>query len=70
RDKIFSRIDGVLDYRGFNKVDLVIEAVFEDMKLKQKILAETEEHTRDDCIFASNTSSMPIAEIAKNAQRP
>ncbi|MGZ6225613.1 MAG: 3-hydroxyacyl-CoA dehydrogenase NAD-binding domain-containing protein, partial [Syntrophales bacterium] len=58
------------DYRGFEKADLIIEAVFEDLELKRKILAETEAAIREDAIFASNTSSLPIGEIAARTRRP
>jgi len=54
----------------FAKADMVIEAVFENIDLKRHVLAECEKTTRDHCIFASNTSAIPIAEIAKNAKRP
>ena len=70
RDLTFSRIHGQTDYRGFNGVKMVIEAVFEDLEIKRKVLAETEAVTPDDCIFASNTSSIPIKEIAAKAKRP
>lgn len=46
--------------------DLLIEAVFEDMELKQKIFAELEEICRPDCIFCTNTSVMSPSEISKN----
>lgn len=70
RDKIASKIVGTHTYDAFQKVDLIIEAVFEDLELKRRIIAEVEEHTQDHCIFASNTSSLPISEIAKDAKRP
>jgi len=70
RDVTFSRITGTTDYRGFEKADLVIEAVFEDLELKRRILAETEAAIREDAIFASNTSSLPIGGIAAAARRP
>lgn len=70
RDRILSCISGVVDYRAFAKADIVIEAVFEDLELKRKVLAETEAATGKDCIFASNTSSLPIADIAAHAKRP
>ena len=50
---------------GFKKVDMVIEAVFEDLSLKHKVVKEVEKHMRDDAIFASNTSALPITDIAK-----
>ena len=70
RDVTFSLITGTTDYRGFEKADLIIEAVFEDLELKRKILAETEAYMREDAIFASNTSSLPIGGIAAAARRP
>ncbi len=59
-----------LDYTGFRRADLVIEAVFEDVDLKRKVLAETEAAVSDVCVVASNTSSIPIQEIATGAKRP
>lgn len=70
RDRTAARVNGVDNYQAFSKVDLAIEAVFEDLDLKHKILAEVEEHTSENCIFATNTSSIPISEIAKTAKRP
>ena len=59
-----------LDTQGFKSVDVVIEAVFEDLALKHKILKEMEVVTRPDCIFASNTSSLPITRLAEASSRP
>lgn len=70
RDEIASRVTGVDSYAGFDGVNLVIEAVFEDLNLKHKIIKEVEEVTSDNTIFASNTSSLPISEIAKAASHP
>jgi 3-hydroxyacyl-CoA dehydrogenase/enoyl-CoA hydratase/3-hydroxybutyryl-CoA epimerase len=64
------RIAPTLDYSGFRRTDLVIEAVLEDLDLKRRVLAETEAATRDGCVFASNTSSIPIGEIARGCRRP
>ena len=50
--------------------DLVIEAVFEDLALKRKVLAEAEAVLAPDAVFASNTSALPIGEIARGAKRP
>jgi 3-hydroxyacyl-CoA dehydrogenase/enoyl-CoA hydratase/3-hydroxybutyryl-CoA epimerase len=58
------------DYGGFRRADLVIEAVFEDIDLKRSVLAEVEAATGEECVFASNTSSLPISDIARDARRP
>lgn len=63
-------ISGGVDYDSFRNADLVIEAVFEDLDLKRMVLRETEEVVRPSCIFASNTSTIPIARIAETASRP
>jgi 3-hydroxyacyl-CoA dehydrogenase/enoyl-CoA hydratase/3-hydroxybutyryl-CoA epimerase len=68
--KRIERLAPSLDYSGFRRADLVIEAVFEDLDLKRKVLADVEAATRDICVFASNTSSLPIAEIAASSRRP
>ncbi len=67
---IMGRIRGQLNYNNFKTVDLVIEAVLEKMDLKKQVLAEVESVTKDDCIFATNTSALPVTEIARNAKRP
>jgi len=64
------RIAPTLDYSGFRRAGLVIEAVFEDLALKRLVLAESEAATSDTCVFATNTSSIPIGEIAKGSKRP
>lgn len=68
--KQMSRLTGTLDYKGYQDADIVIEAVFEDIELKQKMVADIEQHCQDSTIFASNTSSIPIGKIAAKAQRP
>lgn len=55
---------------GFSNCEVVIEAVFEDLKLKQKLLAEVESLAHEKLVFASNTSALPIAGIAANAKHP
>jgi 3-hydroxyacyl-CoA dehydrogenase/enoyl-CoA hydratase/3-hydroxybutyryl-CoA epimerase len=70
RDQISSKVSGTDSYDAFGKVDLVIEAVFEDLDLKQRIVQQVESVTSEDCIFASNTSSLPISDISKGAKRP
>ncbi len=69
-DRLMSRIVGQLDYAHFDQAQLVIEAVFEDLDLKHRVLAECEQHMNDSAIFASNTSALPISESAKAAKRP
>lgn len=54
----------------FGEADLIIEAVFEDLTLKRKIVKEMESITPDHCIFATNTSAIPIGDIAELADRP
>ncbi len=63
-------ISTTLDYSGFARVDLVVEAVVEKMEVKKKVLQECEEHLRDGAIFASNTSSLSITEMAGVSKRP
>ncbi|WP_088331967.1 fatty acid oxidation complex subunit alpha FadJ [Lacimicrobium sp. SS2-24] len=68
--KQLSLLTGSTDYSGFKDVDLVIEAVFEDLKLKQQMVEDVEAHCHDKTIFATNTSSIPITKIAAEAKRP
>eukprot|EP00934_Nitzschia_sp_Nitz4_P004354 Nitzschia sp. Nitz4//scaffold1_size375055//231008//233477//NITZ4_000294-RA/size375055-processed-gene-0.374-mRNA-1//1//CDS//3329541099//4344//frame0 len=56
--------------RHFGNADMVIEAVFEDLDLKKRIVADVEAVTPDHTIFATNTSAIPIAAIAEGAKRP
>jgi len=69
-DDYMSLVGGTIEYAGFQNVDLVIEAVFEDLAVKQTVLRETEAATRPTSIFASNTSTIPIARIAEASKRP
>ncbi|EOT8835045.1 fatty acid oxidation complex subunit alpha FadJ [Escherichia fergusonii] len=65
-----AKISGTTDYQGFAYRDVVIEAVFEDLLLKQQMVAEVEKNCGLHTIFASNTSSIPISDIAAHATRP
>lgn len=65
-----ARITGTLDYRGFERVDLVVEAVFESLDVKRQMVAEVEANCPQHTIFATNTSSLPIHQIAEGAERP
>lgn len=66
----YGKIIPCTDYANFKNTDLVIEAVFEDLSLKRKILCEVEGACREKTIFASNTSAIPITSIARDAKRP
>ncbi|MFC3093246.1 fatty acid oxidation complex subunit alpha FadJ [Alteromonas sediminis] len=68
--KQMALLTGTLDYSGMQDVDMVIEAVFEDVGLKQQMVADIEANCNEGTIFASNTSSIPIEQIAANAARP
>ncbi|NIF57034.1 fatty acid oxidation complex subunit alpha FadJ [Enterobacter sp. Ap-916] len=70
RQRELARISGGTDYHGFSQRDIVVEAVFEDLALKQKMVAEVEQYAAPHTVFASNTSSLPIADIAAQAARP
>ena len=63
-------VSGGVDYTGFRSADLVIEAVFEDLDVKRQVLREVEAITRPGCVFASNTSTIPITRIAEASTRP
>jgi 3-hydroxyacyl-CoA dehydrogenase/enoyl-CoA hydratase/3-hydroxybutyryl-CoA epimerase len=63
-------VSGGTDYSGFRNADLIIEAVFEDLEVKRTVLREVEAVARRDAIFASNTSTIPIARIAEASQHP
>jgi len=65
-----ARITGTLDWSGFSRTDVVVEAVVENIPIKQQVLAEFESVSKPDAIFATNTSTIPITQIAAQAKRP
>ncbi len=64
------KISGTLDYSGLKIVDVVVEAVVENMDVKKKVLAETENYISENCVLASNTSSLSITEMQSACKRP
>ncbi len=70
RDQRVERVVPTGDYDLLHSCDLVIEAVPEDLDLKHQVLSDTEAVIAPDTVFASNTSSLPISEIAAAAEHP
>ncbi|MCT4554355.1 MAG: 3-hydroxyacyl-CoA dehydrogenase NAD-binding domain-containing protein [Pelagimonas sp.] len=64
-DALLSRITATTDYNALSDCDLIIEAVFEDPKIKAEVTAQVDAVTSDDCIFATNTSTLPITDLSK-----
>ncbi len=69
-ENTMSLVGGTVDYSGFHTVDLVIEAVFEELGVKHEVIREMEPHLPSHAVIASNTSTIPIADIASASQRP
>jgi 3-hydroxyacyl-CoA dehydrogenase / enoyl-CoA hydratase / 3-hydroxybutyryl-CoA epimerase len=68
--RVISRVTGTTDYSGFRRADFVVEAVFEDIAVKRNVVKELEDVMRDDAVIATNTSALPIADIARDARHP
>jgi len=64
------RLTGTTDYRGFGKLDFVIEAVVESPEIKRGVYAELEQHMRRDAIIATNTSTLDINDLCRDMQHP
>ncbi len=70
RDARYGKLIACDDYANFRNTGIVIEAVFEDLNLKRKVLADVEAATGSETVFASNTSALPISHIAQGCKRP
>jgi 3-hydroxyacyl-CoA dehydrogenase len=69
-EEIVGRISGTTDYEGFGDVDFVVEAVPERMEIKRTVFGELDAATPGHAILSSNTSSLPITEMAEGTSRP
>ena len=70
RDNTMALMTTTTEYTGVKDADIVVEAVFEDLNLKHQMVRDIERECGEDTIFASNTSSLPIGQIAEAAERP
>jgi 3-hydroxyacyl-CoA dehydrogenase/enoyl-CoA hydratase/3-hydroxybutyryl-CoA epimerase len=68
--EVLGRITATADYAALAGCDLIVEAVFEDMKVKADVTARVEAAVGADCIFATNTSTLPITDLALASSRP
>jgi 3-hydroxyacyl-CoA dehydrogenase/enoyl-CoA hydratase/carnithine racemase len=63
-------VSGSLDKAAFADADFVIEAVFEELSVKQQVFAEVEEYVSDTCVLATNTSSLSVTDMAGKLKHP
>ena len=68
--RLAALLSGTGDFSGFPRVDIVIEAVFEDLSVKRTVVAELEGVLGERAIIATNTSTIPITDIAAGAHHP
>jgi 3-hydroxyacyl-CoA dehydrogenase/enoyl-CoA hydratase/carnithine racemase len=69
-NRLKALISGSLTKDAFADADFVIEAVFEEMSVKQRVFAEVEEYVSADCVLATNTSSLSVGEMASRLKHP
>jgi 3-hydroxyacyl-CoA dehydrogenase/enoyl-CoA hydratase/3-hydroxybutyryl-CoA epimerase len=70
KDKVLGMITATTDLNALKGCDLIVEAVFEDVDVKAEMTKKVEAIVGSDCIFATNTSTLPITELAKASVRP
>ena len=70
KEKLLSLITATTDLEALKGCDLIVEAVFEDVGVKAEMTKKVEAIVGEDCIFATNTSTLPITQLAKASQRP
>ena len=69
-NQILQRVSGTLDYSGFARTDVVIEAVFENLDIKREVVRQLEAVLPVEAVIASNTSALPIHDIAHGSRHP
>jgi 3-hydroxybutyryl-CoA dehydrogenase len=70
KDEIKNKIKGTIILQDLKDMDLVIEAIFENIKVKKDLFKELDNICKKDCILASNTSTIPITDLASITNRP
>lgn len=70
RNRYSANLSGSLDYADFASCDWVIEAVFEELKIKQEVFQKVEQYVSSECILATNTSSLSVDAIAQGLEHP
>ncbi len=69
-DNAMERIEGTTAWTGFKNMDLVVEAIVEDLEIKRKVFKELEQAVSEKTILASNTSSLSVTALAQGCQHP
>ena len=70
KEAVLGLINATTDYAALKDCDLIVEAVFEDVAVKAEVTAKVQAVTGPDCVFATNTSTLPITELAKASNDP